>query len=169
MKVAMRMSLVVVLMFGFGYLLVPLYDIICEVTGLNGKTGVIEQAEAAPDTEREIVVKFTGSLGAGTPFEFRPKASSMTVHPGGVYDAVYIAKNLAPVAVVAQATPSVSPREASLYFNKTECFCFTRQEFAAGEEREMPVQFVIDRDIPNYIKSVVLSYTFFEMTDEADS
>lgn len=165
-KVAIKMVLVVVFMFGFGFALVPIYDILCEVTGLNGKTGVIEAAEAeGPDLSREITVKFTGSLASGAPFEFKPVQRTMKVHPGGLYDTMYIAKNLTPESIVAQATPSVSPRQASLYFNKTECFCFTRQEFKAGESKEMPVQFIIDRDIPKHIKNVVLSYTFFEMQE----
>ena len=127
---------------------------------------MIEAAQAeGPDLSREITVKFTGSLASGAPFEFKPVKRTMKVHPGGLYDAMYIAKNLTPAPIVAQATPSVSPREASLYFNKTECFCFTRQEFEAGESKEMPVQFIIDRDIPEHIKDVVLSYTFFEMTE----
>ena len=165
-KVAIKMAIVVVLMFGFGFALVPIYDILCEVTGLNGKTGVIEAAQAeGPDLSREITVKFTGSLASGAPFEFKPVETTMVVHPGGLYNAMYIAKNLTPAPIVAQATPSVSPREASLYFNKTECFCFTRQEFKAGESKEMPVQFIIDRDIPKHVRSVVLSYTFFEMQE----
>ena len=165
-KVAIKMVFVVIFMFGFGFALVPIYDILCEVTGLNGKTGVVEAAQAkGPDLSREITVKFTGSLASGAPFEFKPAETTMVVHPGGLYNAMYIAKNLTPVPIVAQATPSVSPREASLYFNKTECFCFTRQEFEPGESKEMPVQFIIDRDIPEHVKSVVLAYTFFEMQE----
>lgn len=162
-KIALKGLLIVVGMFLFGYALVPIYDIICDVTGLNGKTGVIEKAEVTgPDLSREITVKFTGSLASGAPFEFKPEQATMTVNPGGLYDTRYVAKNLTPAPIVAQATPSVSPREASLYFNKTECFCFTRQEFKPGEKKDMPVQFIIDRDIPDHVKSVVLSYTFFE-------
>ncbi len=165
-KIAIKMVLVVVGMFGFGFALVPLYDIVCDVTGLNGKTGVADRAElAGPDLSREITVQFTGSLASGAPFTFRPEQASMSVHPGGLYNASYIAENLTPELIVAQATPSVSPREASLYFNKTECFCFTRQEFQAGEKKAMPVQFIIDRDIPRHVKSVVLSYTFFEIKE----
>ncbi|MGM0563008.1 MAG: cytochrome c oxidase assembly protein [Pseudomonadota bacterium] len=166
--VVLKMAAIVVAMFGFGYALVPLYDVICDVTGLNGKTGRVATEEAAEvDTTREIKVKFTGSLGAGTPFEFKPQQSSMIVHPGQPYNTNYVAVNKSDRALVAQAIPSVSPGEASLYFNKTECFCFTQQNFEANETREMPVQFVIDRDIPKHVKSLVLSYTFFELKDNA--
>ena len=165
-KIVIKMMFVVVFMFGFGFALVPLYDIICDVTGLNGKTGMIEVEDVeGPDLSRKITVKFTGSLALGTPFEFKPVQTTMVVHPGGVSNVMYIAKNLTSTPIVAQAIPSVSPREASLYFNKTECFCFTRQEFEAGESKEMPVQFVIDRDIPKHVKQVVLSYTFFEIQE----
>jgi len=165
-KVARKMILVVIAMFGFGFALVPLYDIICDVTGLNGKTGVVDKAQgelSEPDFTREITVQFTGGLGAGTPFEFKSQVNRMKVHPGKLYNTAYVAKNLAPVSITAQATPSVSPREASLYFNKTECFCFTKQVFEGSEEKEMPVQFIIDRDIPKHIETVTLSYTFFEI------
>lgn len=166
LDVAKKMIFVVVFMFGFGYALVPIYDILCEVTGLNGKTGVIEQAQgeaAEPDFTREITVQFTGGMGAGAPFTFKPEKNRMVVHPGKLYNTAYIATNLAPVPVAAQAAPSVAPREASLYFNKTECFCFTKQEFEGSEKKLMPVQFIIDRDIPKHIKTVTLSYTFFEL------
>ena len=169
-RLTRRLWLVVLGMFGFGYALVPLYDVICDVTGLNGKTGRVAAEEAVEvDTTREIKVKFTGSLGAGTPFEFKPKQSSMVVHPGQPYNTTYVAVNKSNRALVAQAIPSVSPGEASLYFNKTECFCFTQQNFEANETREMPVQFVIDRDLPKHVKSLVLSYTFFELKNNAGS
>ncbi|EDY85310.1 cytochrome c oxidase assembly protein CtaG/Cox11 [gamma proteobacterium HTCC5015] len=164
------MVLIVIAMFGFGYALVPLYDVICDVTGLNGKTGRVGVEEATgPDLDREITVKFTGSLGAGTPFEFRPSESSLVVHPGQPYTTNYVAKNLTGRQITAQAIPSVSPSVASLYFNKTECFCFSQQMFEPKESKDMPVQFIIDRDIPKHVKSVVLSYTFFELKDNAGS
>lgn len=168
-RVAVKMLLIVAAMFGFGYALVPLYDVICDVTGLNGKTGRVAATSetAGPDLSREITVKFTGSLGAGTPFKFRPDDSTLVVHPGQPYNTTYFAENLTGRQITAQAIPSVSPAVASIYFNKTECFCFSQQTFEPKESKEMPVQFIIDRDIPKHVKSIVLSYTFFELKDNA--
>lgn len=166
-RTAGRLALVVVAMFGFGYALVPLYDVICDITGLNGKTGQVTAAEAARqqvDESRTIKVQFVASVSAGAPWEFSPNEKSMEVHPGGVYNTTFRARNRTSTVLTGQAVPSVSPREASLYFNKTECFCFTNQQFQPEEGRDMPVQFVVDRDLPAHIDSLVLSYTFFNVT-----
>lgn len=163
-----KLTAVVFSMFLFGFALVPLYDIICDITGLNGKTGVASAAalEQGPDLSREVTIKFDATTGTA-PWNFEPIETTMKVHPGGIYTTHYIAKNKLPYAAAGQATPSVSPREASLYFNKTECFCFTRQDFAAHEEKLMPVTFIVDRDIPKHVNSLVLSYTFFKMDEES--
>ncbi|GIX22408.1 MAG: cytochrome c oxidase assembly protein [Gammaproteobacteria bacterium] len=171
-RTALKLLAMTAAMFGFGYALVPLYDVICDITGLNGKTGRIEQAAAeaqGPDTSRSVTVRFVTSVNAGGAWRFEPAVPSMTVHPGGVYQAVFVAENTRPRAVVGQAVPSVVPREGSLYFKKTECFCFTRQPFAAGERRELPVRFVVDRRLPEHIDTLVLSYTFFDVTPDEGS
>lgn len=165
LKVSVKLLGVVVGMFGFGYLMVPLYNVLCEVTGLNGKTGVISTAQAGElvvDEDRWINVEFTGTVNVSGPWEFRPAQDSLMVQPGKPYNISYIATNLADHQVVGHAVPSVAPRMASKYFNKTECFCFSPQAFAASEEKDMPVTFVVDPAIPRSVDSVVLSYTFFD-------
>jgi len=176
--VAGKMVLLAAAMFGFGYLMVPLYDIICEVTGLNGKTGRItvaesqqqlEQSQIAENgvaVEREITVEFIGIVSAGGNWEFQPNELTMKVRPGEQYVTSYFARNLSTIPVVGQASPSVSPSAAAKYFNKTECFCFTRQEFEAKGGRDMPVAFVIDPKIPVNVDRVTLSYTFFKSKDQ---
>ncbi|NND91092.1 MAG: cytochrome c oxidase assembly protein [Granulosicoccus sp.] len=169
-RVAGKMLLLACAMFGFGYLMVPLYNIICEVTGLNGKTGRVSASAivAAPVAEdREIIVEFTASVNQSGSWEFRPNAKTMIVKPGILYHASYHAKNLSSSAVVAQATPSVTPFSAARYFNKTECFCFTRQSFEPGGSMDMPLSFVIDEDIPINVDRVTLSYTFFRSPDQS--
>ncbi|HEX7028217.1 MAG TPA: cytochrome c oxidase assembly protein [Gammaproteobacteria bacterium] len=167
-RLVAKLLLVVLAMFGFGYALVPLYDIICDITGLNGKTGQVSAAEVVgPDESRTVTVKFVATVNNAAPWEFLPNDVTMKVHPGGIYTTSYRARNKTGRSLVGQATPSVSPREASLYFNKTECFCFTKQEFEPHEDRDMPVKFVVDRDLPSHIESLVLSYTFFDITDSS--
>lgn len=163
-RVARRLGIVVLAMFGFGFALVPLYNVFCEVTGLNGKTGVVEAKSLNGDYDesRLVTVEFVGSVNSALPWEFAPVRYKMQVHPGKVYEAAFVARNLAKVAKVGQAVPSVAPNTASRYFDKTECFCFTAQKFAAGEQRELPLKFVIRRNLPAEIRTVTLSYTFFE-------
>jgi len=169
LRVAGKMLFVACAMFGFGYLMVPIYDIICDVTGLNGKTGRVSVAEAersAQTDEREITVEFVANVSQGGAWNFRPTVKQMTVTPGKLYQASYFAENLSDKPVVAQATPSVSPFAAARYFNKTECFCFTRQDFAPHGSRDMPLTFIIDTDIPVNVDRVTLSYTFFNSPDQ---
>lgn len=169
LNVSIKLVFVVVGMFGFGYLMVPLYNILCEVTGLNGKTGVISTVEAGElvvDEDRWVNVEFTGTVNVSGPWEFRPAQASLKVQPGKQYNISYVARNLADHQVIGQAVPSVAPRQASKYFNKTECFCFTKQVFEANEEKDMPVTFVVDPALPKSVDSVVLSYTFFDTGDK---
>jgi len=160
-------------MFGFGYLMVPLYDVICDITGLNGKTGRVSVAEAEAEGRglaeeaREITVEFVASVNGGGAWRFRPNERTMTVRPGELYHATYYAENLRGESRVGQATPSVTPFSAAKYFNKTECFCFTRQDFEPGGSRDMPLTFVIDPDIPVNVDRVTLSYTFFDSPDQS--
>ena len=131
-KTARRLAVVVLAMFGFGYALVPLYDVLCEITGLGGRTGVVTAGalDGRVDTSRTVKVQFLGTVSSQLPWEFRPNVASMEVHPGQVYETTYFARNLSPAATIGQARPSVAPSAASLHFNKTECFCFVQQEFA---------------------------------------
>jgi len=153
-------------MFGFGYLMVPLYDIICDITGLNGKTGRVAIADVQlADDNREITVEFVGIVNAGGSWEFRPNATTMVVKPGVLYNTSFYAKTLSANPVVGQASPSVSPFSAAKYFDKTECFCFTRQEFEGLSGRDMPIAFIVDPDIPPNVDRLTLSYTFFRSND----
>ncbi|MBT8062718.1 MAG: cytochrome c oxidase assembly protein [Gammaproteobacteria bacterium] len=157
-------------MFGFGFLLVPIYDVFCEITGLNGKTANTAQAVSeTPDLDRLVTVEFTGTVNQGGPWEFRPAQVRMSVHPGKLYETSFFARNLADQGVSGQAVPSVTPGQAAGFFRKTECFCFTRQDFAAGESKDMPLRFVVDPDLPGHVNTVTLSYTMFNTTTLASA
>ncbi len=152
-----------VAMFGFGFLMVPLYDVFCEITGFAGRTNAAAAiVEEAPDLTREIRVEFITTVNSYAQFEFAADVSSMTIHPGKMYYATFTAKNLAGVDKIAQAVPSVAPTTAAEYFTKIECFCFTSQEFFAHEERAMPLQFIVNPDLPDFVDTITLQYTFFD-------
>lgn len=150
-------------MFAFGFLLVPLYDAFCEITGLGGRTNTsaatVERHEV--DQDRWITVEFVAAVNQQAPWEFRPAVASMQIHPGELYDTSFFARNLTKRRIIGQAVPSVAPGQAARYLQKTECFCFTSQEFAAEESRDMPLQFIVDPDLPTYIDRLTLSYTIF--------
>ncbi|MCB1722602.1 MAG: cytochrome c oxidase assembly protein [Chromatiaceae bacterium] len=168
---SMRVAIVAVAMFGFGYLLVPLYNVFCELTGLNGKTGRIDEAEVAaryqPDVSRTITVQFVANNNADMPWEFGPVVATMKVHPGQIYATAFTARNPTGHDMVGQAVPSVAPSKASRYFNKTECFCFNQQPLAAGEKKEMPLRFIIDPKLPADVATLTLAYTVFDVTQVA--
>ncbi len=165
-----KLLLMAAAMFGFGFLLVPIYDVFCEITGLNGKTANSAQAVSeAPDLDRLVTVEFTGTVNQGAPWEFRPAVVRMQVHPGKLYETSFQARNLSAANLSGQAVPSVTPGQAAGYFRKTECFCFTRQEFAAGETKDMPLRFVVDPDLPEYVNTVTLSYTLFDIATLASA
>jgi cytochrome c oxidase assembly protein subunit 11 len=158
-----RLLLLAVGMFGFGFLLVPLYDAFCEVTGFGGRTNATPAVvETSADTDRSIEIQFVTTVNEYAPWEFRSELPGMSVHPGGLYDATFVATNLSNVHKIAQAVPSVAPQEAAKYFKKLDCFCFTTQEFKAGESRELPVRFIIDSALPDHVDTITLSYTFFD-------
>lgn len=167
-RLVRKLLLAVVAMFGFGFALIPLYDVFCEVTGLNGKTGTraVAVEKGAVDTERTVTVEFVANVNVSAPWEFAPTVTRMQVHPGEFYQTSYRARNLAAEPLVGQAVPSVSPGQAARHFQKIECFCFTRQEFAAKEGRDMPVVFMVDPALPSDISTVTLSYTFFKLQDQ---
>lgn len=157
-------------MFGFGYALVPLYDVFCDITGLNGKTGRLSAQQAAGttvDDARLVTVEFVTSTSGSLPWDFRPKVHEITVHPGEETEVMFEAVNHAQFPVVGHAVPSVAPSAAARYFNKTECFCFTQQQLAPGEAKDMPVRFVVDPKLPTNIRVVTLAYTFFEAPETA--
>lgn len=166
-----RIAAVAVAMFGFGYLLVPLYDVFCEITGLNGKTGRVDEAAIAaryePDMSRTVTVQFVANNNIGMPWEFGPVVASMEVHPGKVYETAFTAHNPTRHDMVGQAVPSVAPGKASRYFNKTECFCFNNQPLAAGESKDMPLRFIVDPNLPDDVQTLTLAYTVFDVTQVA--
>lgn len=151
-------------MFAFGFLaLPPLYEVFCEITGLGGRTNptAAEAVETTGDG-RAVRLEFVTTVNQYAPWEFEPELAGMTIRPGALYEATFLARNLAGHRKVAQAVPSVAPPQAAKYFRKLECFCFTTQEFAAGERKEMPVRFIVDSGLPDYIDTITLSYTFFD-------
>lgn len=159
----------VVGMFAFGFALVPLYDVFCEITGINGKTGGRYEAVAAADADvtRTVQVQFLAQNGPGMPWTFRPVTRSIDVHPGEPVTVAFFAQNPTAAAMVGQAVPSLSPSEGTLYFHKTECFCFNQQPLAAGESTEMPLVFIVDRDLPEHITKLTLSYTLYDQSKTA--
>ncbi len=162
-KKVVKLSLVVtVVMIGFVVAMIPLYEIICDITGLNGKTGVLAVEDVIEqDSDHTVIVQFDGTVNSDLPWSFKPKQFSMEVVPGKLYQTEYIAQNISTADVTGQAVPSVAPNQASMYFSKTECFCFTEQLLASGEQKHMPVTFIVSSDIPKDIDVLTLSYTFF--------
>jgi cytochrome c oxidase assembly protein subunit 11 len=157
-------------MFGFGFALVPLYDVFCQITGFGGRTNTeAVAAEEAPNLNREIRVEFVTTVNSYAPFEFGADLDSMTVHPGKMYFATFTAKNMTEDDKIAQAVPSVAPVAAAEHFVKIECFCFNSQEFAANEEKAMPLQFIVDPDLPEYVDTITLQYTFFDTASVASN
>lgn len=162
-----KLVVVAVAMFAFVFVvMVPLYNVLCDALGINGKTAgsAYTAAQAGVDESRVVTVQFVATNNAGMPWEFRPSKTIMTVHPGASNETVFLARNPMPDAMVAQAIPSVSPSRAAEYFHKTECFCFDQQPLDGRASAEMPLQFIIDRDLPQDISTITLSYTIFDVT-----
>lgn len=163
-RVVRRLAVVVLGMFGFGFALVPLYNVFCDITGLNGKTGRIAAEEALTrtvDEHRLVTVEFLATVNSDLPWDFRPLVRRIHVHPGEIREVNYFAHNRTEHVIVGQAVPSLAPGLAAKYFNKTECFCFTQQTLGPGEGRDMPLRFVVDPDLPAEVRTVSLSYTFY--------
>jgi len=170
-KTAGHLVLLAVGMFGFGFALWPLYDVFCQVTGLGGRAiQVAENNDQAVASERVVSVRFDANVNSSLPWIFQAKEKVKEYNLGVPGKALYLAMNPDSSPITGQATYNVMPPEASLYFVKTECFCFTEQTLQAGESREMPVYFYIKADLPEYIKDITLSYTFYRLGYEpADS
>ncbi len=165
-----RLVFLAVAMFAFGFLLVPIYDVFCEITGLGGKTNEVAAiVEESVEQDRTIKLGFVTTVNGYAPWEFVAEVEEMTIHPGGIYEATFLATNLTNRHKIAQAVPSVAPAQAARYFKKLECFCFTAQEFAPGETKRMPVRFIVESDLPDYIDTITLSYTFFDAARATDA
>lgn len=162
------LSLFAVCMFLFCFfVMVPLYNLFCEVTGINGKTrGKSDAVEVRVDTERTVEVSFVSINNEGMPWEFKPLEQKLLVHPGQAVTTSFYVKNPKAHIMVGQAIPSMVPHNATDYFHKTECFCFNQQALAPLEDAELGLQFIIDQDIPRGVNSIVLSYTLFDVTDK---
>src|SRR5262245_51222101 len=154
-------------MFAFGFALVPLYDVICAVTGFGGRTASAAAAVVAeqPDLSRTVRVELVASVPRGVPFTLEPDVSHLDVHPGEIYETHFRARNLTGSPRRAQAVPSVAPGAAARYFNKAECFCFTSQEFQPHEELELKLAYMVAADLPDHIDTLSLSYTYFSASN----
>jgi cytochrome c oxidase assembly protein subunit 11 len=163
-RLAAKLFLLTVAMFGFGYALVPLYAVFCQLTGLNGTTGRADaQAVQAStiDSSRWVTVEFTGQVMGNLPWEFRPMQKKIRLHPGDTAVVKYYARNLADDTIIGRAVPSVAPNKAAPHFKKIECFCFSQQELKPGQSEEMPVRFLLERDLPKDVHTLTLSYAFY--------
>lgn len=173
-KLVGKLLVLVALAFAFGFALVPLYDVLCQATGLNGKTkngrvgvgGIVNSATAPPsriDLNRIVTVEFTGTVMPGLPWEMRPLTTSLDLHPGELHQARFLVHNNSDRAIVGQAVPSVSPGQAAQHFEKLDCFCFSQQTLAPGETKELPLTFIVKPEIDKDIRTVTLSYAFFNV------
>jgi len=168
-----KLAVVTLVMFGFGYALVPLYLAICEMTGINilalgekelpssGNARLAEPKNSQVDTSRLITVEFDAN--ARGPWQFKPMQNSLQVHPGEMATVMYEFQNVQDRAMSAQAIPSYAPKQAAAHFNKLECFCFNQYTLAPGEKKMWPVVFVIDKKLSKDVTTITLSYTFFEV------
>mgnify|MGYP002621221331 FL=1 len=162
-----KLLVVACLMFGFGFLLVPFYEQICEVTGIRS---IIKRDDAPLNTQVDYSRKVTIELDSNTPdlpWDFKPKQRYVEVHPGELATIIYEVRNTQDRPVTGQAVPSFGPQLAGLHFKKMECFCFKQQTLGPGEVREMPVVFVLDPALPKDVNTITLSYTFFEVAGAA--
>lgn len=160
-----KLMLIAVMMFGFGYALVPIYKKICEITGIYNLTQKDDTVKGIGNTQVDKTRLITIEFDANTqgPWQFRPKVSSMQVHPGELRQIEYEVVNKQPYAMDAQAIPSYAPQQSEQFFKKVECFCFKQQKLGANEVKLMPVVFYIDPSMPKNITTITLSYTFFEI------
>ena len=161
-KLVIKLALFALLMFGFGYALIPFYSVFCNLTGLNrvNQTDVPQNTQV--DAGRLVSIEFDTNVH-DLPWQFRPVTPHVSVHPGEIFQVEFEVVNTRNVAVTGQAIPSFGPRQAGEFFKKLSCFCFEKQTLAGGERRRMPVVFVVDANLPKDISTITLSYTFFEV------
>jgi cytochrome c oxidase assembly protein subunit 11 len=152
----------------FAFALVPIYNVLCTLTGLNGKTSTTAAlaSKAKVDTSRWVTVQFTSSVMPGLGWNFYPKQPSVKLHPGQIETVVFVAKNITSVEVSGQAIPSITPGIGAANLKKIECFCFVKQTLKPGEEREMPLRFYVSPDLPADVPEMTLSYSFFPAVEK---
>lgn len=163
-RLLVRLGVSAVVMFGFGFLLVPFYEQICEATGINNllQPDTVSVENTQVDRSRTVLVQFDANLH-DLPWRFQPQQRSVTVHPGELVHVAYEVGNTRDRSITGQAVPSYGPQVAGKYFRKLDCFCFTQQTLAPGEQRTMPLVFVLDPKLPADVTTITLSYTFFEI------
>ena len=164
-----KLIIAVPLMFAFGFALVPLYDVFCEVTGLNGKVFQSEHSDnLLTDEGRSIALQFISTNNENMPWTFKPSKQVMKIETGKYHTATFYVKNTTNKRMAAQAVPSVAPSNAAAHLKKLECFCFEQQELMPGEEANLPVRLLVSNDLPSNIKNIILSYTIFDITEYDD-
>lgn len=165
-RLVLGLAGMLVAMFGFGFALVPLYNVVCRLTGLNGRgVEAVSSAYAGTvDADRTVTVQFVSTVNSRLPFEFHPDTGEMKVHPGELYATTFFARNLSGARITAQAVATYAPAEGARYVHKTECFCFTQETFQPRESRHMPVRFYIDPALPKDVTVLTISYTYFNIT-----
>ncbi|MDB6097170.1 MAG: ctaG [Francisellaceae bacterium] len=176
-KLTKRLIIIVIIMFGFSFALVPFYSLFCKVTGLNGKIDLslnahnmsLQKAASLKKANHFITMEFDVTRNQKMPLEFKPQDTTLQIRPGQSYHTHYYAKNSTNHTMVIQAIPSISPGIAAKYIKKIECFCFERQTLKSGESALLPIQFIIDSEIPIHIDRLTLSYTLFEIKDKKES
>ena len=178
-RILRKLLIASVAMFGFGFALIPLYDVMCDALGLNGRFLSIEQGTydvskaqnitTTVDESRNVTVEFLANTDRNSPWEFRAVINKMILHPGEIKEVSFYAKNLSSENIIATAVPSLSPGRAVKYFTKMECFCFTQQVFMPGEEKIMPLRFFVDPSLPRDLSTITIAYTFFESKQQTNS
>lgn len=165
-RLALQLTGMVLGMFAFGFALVPLYNVVCRLTGLNGKgvEAVSSAYAGAVDEDRSVTVQFVATVNSKLPFAFNPDQGEMKVHPGELYGTSFTARNGSGADVTAQAVATYAPGEAAQYVHKTQCFCFTQETFGPHELKRMPVRFYLDPALPKDISVVTISYTYYNVT-----
>jgi cytochrome c oxidase assembly protein subunit 11 len=160
-----KLIVVTVGMFGFGFALVPFYQKICEVTGLARERVTVTNTQVDP--ARLVTIEFDANVGTGLPWRFEPLTLKVSAHPGELKQVLYRVVNTTNRTITGQAIPAYAPARAAAYFKKIECFCFSEQTLKPGEEKLMPVQFVVQNDLPREVNTITLSYTFYERQEKA--
>ena len=170
-----KLLAIVVVSFAFGFALVPLYDVFCEVTGLNGNTGKtvgvggiagsVKPLPSRIDLNRVIAIEFTGTVMPGLPWKMEPVTTHLDLHPGELHQAIFRVHNVSDKAIVGQAIPSISPGAAARHFEKLDCFCFAQQTLAPGETKELPVTFIVKPEVGHDVHTITLAYAFFNVSD----
>lgn len=169
-RTSIKLLMLAIAMFAFCFwVMPPLYNLFCEITGINGKTSSEPYVpmSAEVDTSRTVRVKFIATKNTAMPWDFAPSQFSLDVHPGEAVTTYFLARNPTEVFMAGQAVPSMAPKNATDYFHKTECFCFNQQILAPGENAELGLQFIVDQALPKAVKSITLSYTLFDVSESS--